>query len=254
MIASTVDSFFKYLLEVKARRPQTIRCYRTDISQFSAHLEGQGKHLLNADADCVCSFLDSLPDPVQNRTRYRKFAALSSFYRWLALMNFGPNITTGIRVQQWRREPEVVTPEQLVALKQLAERGQLKRCNSLLKLRDMALIQVLCTTSIKISQLSVMTMSSRVWQIDKWHLRVKDGRLVSLDRVVACALSLYLDNRKANPAMTDDYLWINKDGQRLSERSMRRLTARCFAQVGINQVSSVRVLRNTIRQLAGETV
>jgi integrase/recombinase XerC len=107
--------------------------------------------------------------------------------------------------------------------------------------RDWAVIQILVGTGLKIGELTQLQIADIHLEGDQPHLDVRDtsgdyDRTLPLDADLRDALQHYLSNRRAVP--DTDYLFLNRDGNPLSTRSVQRMLHRHAEEAGLEGLTS----------------
>lgn len=117
-------------------------------------------------------------------------------------------------------------------------------------IRDLAIIQLLLQTGIRLSELVHLTLSDLDLPIDNSHLactiRVISGggrksRELPLNSTACQAIQNYLNGR---PEVSSDLVFINNSGQPLGERGVQKVVLKYMAQIQLHG-ASVQTLRHT---------
>jgi site-specific recombinase XerD len=253
-----INEFADFLRYARHRAERTIESYRSDIEQFLSFLETDGVVCsgdvvnLSQDSQQVCTFggvvsilgnvctdkvrafMDYLHDRQYSQASVRrKLAALICLYDFLCskkLLDFNP--TTNVRVPESetdRHRPRTLTDEQIYKLLHLPN------VDTWLGIRDKAMLELLCSTGIRVSELASLNVNDI--DTDKYTLRIASQsgktRLMPITTVAAESVGDYLRLRPSIclPAESlkvereekdDNALFINKFGKRLDTRSADR--------------------------------
>jgi site-specific recombinase XerD len=248
-----INEFADFLRHARRRAERTIESYRGDIEQFLSFLEVNGivcdGDVLNLSQDdqSACGVLTSLRSVCTDKVRAfmdylhdrqysqasigRKLAALICLYDFLCsekLFDFNP--TSNIKIPEINKHrPKILTDEQIHKLLYLPN------INTWLGVRDKAMLELLCSTGIRVSELINLNVNDI--DTDKYILRIKSQsgktRLMPITTVIAELAGDYLRLRqnicqptkklKAEQKEKDDNaLFINKFGKRLDTRSADR--------------------------------
>jgi len=266
--APITEQFLEYLRVERHFSGHTARCYSADLEQFqrflanpegsfsapdvghngaSAAAEGASEALLEVETDTVRQFMSRLRDKNYCKsTVARKLATLRSFYKFLVRRGrLSSNPVAPIRTpKQEKRLPRCLGFEQVEKL--------LNNCDTttLLGARDRAILETLYSTGIRVSELVALDISD----IDLGNsvIRVrgkgKKQRVIPASPGAVKAILHYLDLRRS-AASGDKYdpnaMFINKHGQRLSTRSVRRKLDKYLLGAGLDLSVSPHTLRHS---------
>ena len=205
-----------------------------------------------ADAEFIRGFLAHLSEQNYSpATMARKIATLRSFYKWAERRNIAAgNPMTLIRTpRQSKRLPKAISVEQV---------EQLLSCppnNAVLGTRDRAMLETLYSTGIRVSELVGLNASDLDATGEAMHVRGKGKkeRLVPLGSHALGAIKRYVDfvrndarySRHWQGTEAEAPLFLNKHGERLSSRSVRRKLDKYLKQVGLDPSISPHTLRHS---------
>ena len=120
---------------------------------------------------------------------------------------------------------------------------------TLLGARDRAILETLCSTGIRVSELVGINFSDidETGQAIVIRGKGRKERIVPLGSHAMDAVSHYTGVLDANniPSGSDDPLFINKHSTRLSTRSVRRKVSKYLEQVGLDPSISPHTLRHS---------
>lgn len=231
----------------KNRSLLTIRAYRTDIGQFISWLKENNLCAPIPDkverAD-VTEYLAQLGQQgIMGVSRARKLAAIREFFRYLEEHGrIEKNPAQGVETPKKERNGRTyLHPEEYRAI--LAQAG----ANS----RDYAILQVFLQTGVRVSELCSLTLSDI--DFEGRTLKVcgkgQTERDIELEKKGLEALRNYLSVR---PQSLNDHLFLNKDGEPISERMVRKIVAKYRARAGITKRASPHSLRHTFATYKAE--
>jgi integrase/recombinase XerC len=179
-------------------------------------------------------------------TTARKLATLRSFYKFCLRRGYVPsNPLTSIRTpKQDKRLPKYLELDQILKLLQTPDD------TTLLGSRDRAMLEVMFSTGVRVSELVDLRISDVDFMGESIRVRGK-GRKERISPVSPSALSAlrkYIEIRKhdARAGQFDpDTLFINKHGRRLSTRSVRRKLDKYLLEAGLDPSVSPHTLRHS---------
>jgi integrase/recombinase XerC len=263
--APLVRSFLDYLHLEKHFSDYTVKCYGADLFQFSQFLTGQigraslstvpaastpeqiDASLLKCEPLTVREFLAYLYG--QNYTKSttaRKLATLRSFYKFLIRRGqLSVNPLSTIRTpKQEKRLPRCMDLEQIQKL--LDAPGDA----DVLAARDKAMLEVLYSSGIRVSELVELDTSDMDLQEGVLRVRGKGrkDRLTPIGSQAIKALQRYFELRSSDPKMNapeNHRVFLNKHGESLSTRSVRRKLDKYLVTAGLDPGISPHTLRHS---------
>jgi integrase/recombinase XerC len=186
-------------------------------------------------------------------TMARKIATLRSFYKWSHKRGLTKtNPMTAIRTpRQAKRLPKAITVEQIEKL--LATPSD----RDVLGLRDRAMLETLYSTGIRVSELVGLNADDLDDAGEALHVRGKGKkeRIVPLGTHALAAVRNYVNMVRSDPRCAAWWaadaggkakpLFVNKHGQRLSSRSVRRKLDKYLISAGLDPDISPHTLRHS---------
>jgi integrase/recombinase XerC len=225
----TLDSYlqrFKEHISVERNlSPRTVDAYMRDLSQFhdflleTGNFEGQGDWLRNVDLLRLRQYLAKLHKSCRRTSISRKISAIRMFFRFLVregIIETSP--VDGLSTpRQEQYLPKVLGAEQIGTLLDQPVAGQ-----KILVLRDLALFELVYSCGLRVGEVTRLNIGSI--DPDGQQVRVvgkgDKERIIPIGRQASIALSHYLAER--GETTTDDPLFLNHRGGRLTARSVQR--------------------------------
>ncbi len=260
-----VRQFLDYLKLEKHFSDYTVKSYGADLIQFSQFLAGEigqshasppasgaasmsiDQKLMKCEPLTVREFLAYLY--AQNYTKSttaRKLATLRSFYKFLIRRGqLTSNPLSTIRTpKQEKRLPKCLDLEQVQKL--LEAPGDA----DLLSARDKAMLEVLYSSGIRVSELVELEMADLDLQEGVLRVRGKGrkDRLTPIGSQAIKALQRYFELRAMDVKSqnhTGGRVFLNKHGQSLSTRSVRRKLDKYLVSAGLDPGISPHTLRHS---------
>src|SRR3954471_18326333 len=263
-----VQQFLDFLRLEKHFSDYTIKSYGADLIQFGQFLAGEIGHT-NAEPPLNVVFPETpasldekqaKAEPLQIReflaylygqnytksTTARKLATLRSFYKFL--------IKKGVCTQS--PLAQIRTPKQEKRLPKCLDLEQVQKLldapgdADLLSSRDKAMLEVLYSSGIRVSELVELKMSDI--DLNEGVLRVlgkgRKERLTPIGSQAIKAVQKYFEMRAADPRFKfegDSRVFLNKHGEPLSTRSVRRKLDKYLVQAGLDPGISPHTLRHS---------
>ena len=266
-----IDQFVSYLRFERHFSPYTARCYTADLRQYTNHLGSNNGAQTDTAAEPVdAQFIDQRiagADPVVIRgyltqldtlgyspaTVARKIATLRSLYKWMHGRGLiGSNPMLMIRTpKQTKRLPKAISVEQIDKLLSMPDN------RDTLGARDRAILETLYSTGVRVSELVDLNRSDldQPEQTLRVRGKGKKERMVPLGSHALAAIRNYLTLLEPDPRFTELRqqsmitavvpLFVNKNGGRLSSRSVRRKLDKYLASAGLDPSISPHTLRHS---------
>lgn len=275
----TLEQFINYLRYERHFSPYTARCYGADLRQYAEFLNGDApgqqsnpgqqpesdqtgengnsrldQRLKSADAMVIRGFLTHLDGfGYSPATTARKIATLRSFYKWL-LKRGDAQINPMLLIRtpkQTKRLPKAISVDQVEKLLSAPDN------RDTLGARDRAILETLYSTGVRVSELVELNRNDldHVGQTLNIRGKGKKERIVPLGSHAIAAIRHYLtllepDQRfttlrqqsMSDPAIP---LFVNKNGGRLSTRSVRRKLDKYLKGCGLDLTISPHTLRHS---------
>jgi integrase/recombinase XerC len=257
-----VRQFLDYLRLEKHFSDYTVKSYGADLIQFGQFLAGEIGQLAGASSNGI-----SLDDKMikcepltireflaylygQNYTKSttaRKLATLRSFFKFLirrGMVSVNP-LSTIRTPKQEKRLPKCLDLEQVQKL--LDAPGDA----DLLSARDKAMLEVLYSSGIRVSELVDLEMADMDLQEGVLRVRGKGrkDRLTPIGSQAIKALQRYFELRtgdsKSQQPASANRVFLNKHGEPLSTRSVRRKLDKYLVMAGLDPGISPHTLRHS---------
>ncbi|MGA1868798.1 MAG: site-specific tyrosine recombinase/integron integrase [bacterium] len=240
----SISHYLLYLKMQKGASEHTIRNYQSDLFQFMKFLtkEAQFSDCTGITSGDIRQYINTLFRKKINKTSMRrKLSCLRSFFNYMGVSN---NPVDGISLPKVQKKiPKFLTIDDILKLLDIP-------CKGFWGLRDHSLLELFYATGMRVSELAHLTIS----QIDfdgktvRIYGKGKKERIVPLGTKSIEALKIYLavKQTKAKFEKTDnEVVFINKFGQRLSERSIHRIVRKYGQNIAHHYNISPHVLRHT---------
>jgi integrase/recombinase XerC len=199
------------------------------------------------EAEDVRRFLAFLKDQAYSKsTTARKLATLRSFYKFCLKRSYvsaNPLVTIKTPKQE-KRLPRFLEEEEVRKLLEAPE------VNTLLGARDRAMLETMYSTGVRVSELVDLNLADIDYVGEALHIRGKGkkARVTPISPTALAWIRRYMEVRRADPraaSFNQEAVFVNKHGQRLSTRSVRRKLDKYLAQVGLDPAISPHTLRHS---------
>lgn len=269
-----LDQFAGYLEVERNYSSHTIRAYMNDLRQLigcdlpnenqSTTIEGvPGQNIPTAEQTATASmstgsgwleaeglraYIRQIQEQYSRPTVARKISAIRSFYRYLRREHLieedpskqvrGPKLT--------RRLPSCLDKEEVVRLLMTPD------TNTILGVRDRALMEVLYATGMRVSELCGLRVQDYNQEAMEMRVLGKGGkeRVVLLNQSAQGWLKKYLNEYWSKLAegrlpQAELPLFVSRQATRLSSRSVHRIVMKHALKAGINKTITPHTLRHT---------
>lgn len=239
-LEQSIGSFVQ-ALEGRNRSAATIRAYATDLAQFVAWLRANNATATTPNSVEKADLLEYLAHlahrGVTGVSRSRKLAALREFFRYLVdLGTLLRSPAQGLQTPKKERNGRVyLHPDEYNRMLSLAGSNP----------RDFAILQVFLQTGVRVSELCHLRLDDIDLAGHTVRIRAGKGmvaREVELEKKGIQALKSYLAIRAQT---LDDHLFLNRDGEPIGERGVRKLVVKYRSKAGITKKASCHSLRHT---------
>ncbi len=237
-----IDDFLEYLLVVKKHSDNTITNYRVDLLEFNEFI---GNKLLKIDKDDVNNYLKFLYDnDISKSSIARKLSSLRSFYNYLVKKEKVDINYFGM----------IKNPKKSGSLPKFVKDDDIHKMFSIpdtrtwIGMRNLLIIRMLYATGLRVSEL----INIKLNDINVNERTIKILGKGSKERIVVFgyhtkeALDDYLNRgRRQVDFQGSPYLFLNKDGNRLSARYVRKIIDDIIFKASVKMHVSPHMLRHT---------
>jgi integrase/recombinase XerC len=222
-MSDPVAQFLDHLQFERNLSPLTRKAYGEDLEDFRAFTEGQGcAAFAGADTLLIRSYLASLSRKgLARRSIQRHLSSLRSFYRFLLRRGLArTNPATVVPTPKGeKRLPKAMSLKEVTALVEAPPESTWR------DLRDRAMFELLYASGLRVSELTGLAADDIHFAGQVMRVRGKGGkeRIVPFGSKAREALKAYIAVRPGAPSKA---LFLNKNGGRLTSRSVHRLVLR----------------------------
>lgn len=241
-----VERYLHHLAAERNLSSYTLRNYRADLLHFGRYLESEEKlDPLDVDRQAFRRYLARLRDEdTATASVSRKVSTIHTFYRFLVqqgVIERDPLVGVSMPKRE-RRLPKVLGKEQLTAIIEAAD------SSDPLGLRDRAILELMYAAGLRLSEVVSLNLESADLAEQLLRVRGKGNkeRVVLIGRPAAEALQRHL--REGRPKLAvegEQALFVNRDGGRLSGRSIQKIVRTHALKAGLDQRVFPHLLRHS---------
>ena len=258
-IINQIDSFLEYLTAQKDYSENTSRAYLNDLYEFlyyfaelkqvNTEIPTEMASLLPGDVDAIAirGYLSRLYKKKNKKsTVARKLSALRSFFKFLLKHEAVKNNPADL----------ILTPKQdkpipaYLAVDDIFRLLDSIKTNTLPGLRNKAMFELLYSTGVRVSELSGLDINSVDFSGGVMRVlgKGKKERIVPVGKRALAAVSDYRNACVSKQLSSDgdlNALFLNKNGTRLSDRSIARILKELALKCGITVPVYPHAIRHT---------
>ena len=246
LMEALLEAYVRYLTAERNLSPYTLRNYRTDIRELGHYLaEVEELDPLAIDRQTFRRYLAQLRGRgVASASLTRKVSTIRGLYRYLAQEGKLPaDPLAGLRgPKREQRLPSVLTKEQLTALIESAD------ADTPQGLRDRAILELMYAAGVRLSEVVGLDLTHLDLAEQTLLVRGKGNkeRMVLVGRPAVESLRRYLSQGRPKLARDrEQALFVNRDGGRLSGRSVQKMVRRHALRAGLDQRVFPHLLRHS---------
>jgi len=224
-----LNDFLKHLSVERDSSAHTIRNYKIDIIDWLSFLEK--KKIKSADHHNVREYLGILTEKgLSKRTIARKIACLRSFYKFLSIrgkIERNPiEIISSPRLPQ--RLPHFLQTEEVERLIDATK-------NDKFSLRDRAIIELLYSSGLRVSELAGLNIEDIDFEIGTVRCfgKGKKERITPVGSLAGEALEAYLREGRRESSV----LFLNRFGKRITTRGVWMILEKVRKKAGLSHLS-----------------
>lgn len=228
---------------------KTLRAYKTDLSQFQSYLQSGSLSFL--DKDAISNYLEMLHQSYAPASVKRKIATLKAFYHYLERKEYAGNpfhrLDVSFREPQKlpRYVPLHIIQELIDAIcrEQSAAKTDFHKKQAL---KDLAVIELLFSTGIRISELCCLPAASIDLLAGEMKIYGKGSkeRLLLLDTAVIKSLQKY-QQAFQEQISREGYFFTSPRGGHLTDQSVRYMINKYTRQISAKTHITPHMFRHT---------
>lgn len=240
-----IDKYLEYLKVERKYSNKTILSYKDDLIEYNEFLGNNFTNILNIDMNTVNNYMKYLYDrKITKSSISRKLSSIRGLYNYLVREDIIKENHFN-KIQNPKRElylPKFLKDEELDKIFSVCN------SNNPTEERDTLIIELLYATGVRVSEL----VNIKIKDINREEKLIKvlgkgnKERMVIYNNHTKKALDTYLkDGYNYFNKKSSEYLILNKNGNKLSERYIREIINKKVSQASLDIKISPHTLRHT---------
>jgi len=239
-----LNKFQQYLTQERNLSYLTVKSYTSDIKDFLSFLSLRKKELGEVGYPIIREYLSSLQKKsLQKSTLARRVCVLKNFFHYLYLKGYLSSfVLSGLRGPKLEKKiPSFLEEEEVEKLLNSVKGSDFFHC------RDKAALELLYATGMRIAELADLNIDNIDFTGETVKVRGKGNkeRIIPLGNYALQALTSYRELRGGKVKPGVKALFLNKSGERLSDRFMRKKINKYLDLADILKVSGPHSLRHS---------
>lgn len=240
-----IDKYLEYLKVERKYSNKTILSYKDDLIEYNEFLGNNFTNILNIDMNIANNYMKYLYDrKITKSSISRKLSSIRGLYNYLVREDIIKENHFN-KIQNPKRElylPKFLKDEELDKIFSVCN------SNNPTEERDTLIIELLYATGVRVSEL----VNIKIKDINRKEKLIKvlgkgnKERMVIYNNHTKKALDTYLkDGYNYFNKKSSEYLILNKNGNKLSERYIREIINKKVSQASLDIKISPHTLRHT---------
>lgn len=244
-----INQFLLYLEAERNYSRNTISSYRIDLLDFKEFLmsiKKSSQSIVEIDHLIIRSYLANLQErQLARSTVLRRLSSLRSFFKYLCRREYlSTDPASALSTPKVRRKlPDFLEISEVESLLSVFD------TNDIVGIRDRAILELLYSTGMRVSELLEMNLSDLDWQsaMVKVRGKGKKERLLPVGRAAMMALENYLQRRnELSAGQASQAFFLSQRGNRMPDaKSIRRRIEKYAKAAGIKKKITPHTLRHT---------
>lgn len=241
-----VKAFIQYLRDEKKLSQNTLMSYQRDIEQYIMFLqEMNAKNIQQSNKTTISTYMKYQNSQGRAITTIsRSLASIRAFYRFLISHDFMKgNPTIGVESPKVEKKiPQILSVEEVEILLNQPKKMGLKG------VRDRAMLELLYSTGIRVSELISLDVSDL--DLQNYSLRCRNSnreRTIPISKKCIDVMKEYLE--KVRPFMlkskNEQALFVNTNGNRLTRQGFWKIVKYYTSKANINKDITPHTLRHS---------
>lgn len=241
-----IKKFLKYLEIERNVSSHTLRAYKRDLKDFSSYCSTMPENIDMIDIRGFVS--EQITKGKSKATVSRSLAAIRSFFSYLYNEDY-------IKINQAKLVPTPKTTRRLPAFLSVDDVFNLVQNPDgigFLPVRDRAILELFYSSGLRVSEVAALNIEDLNMRegVVKASGKGRKERIIPVGNKALDALKYYfverkLFKKKRSVSESDNALFLNMGGRRLTDRQIRRVVVKYARAIGIDGQIGPHALRHT---------
>jgi len=249
-----VNQYLNYCIHQKALDPKTVKAYRIDLRQFLDFVKTSS---LPSSKDVLNNYISNLHQQYQPKSIKRKIASVKAFFQYLkyeGISEDNPFDKINIRFREPKRLPRTI-PFAVIEVFMTTMYKKLQLAKTTFQrnyiLRDIAAIELLFSTGVRISELCSLSLKDVDLSAKKILICGKGAKERVLQISNPDVLNILVEYFAVfqNDITSTGWFFINRSHTRFSEQSMRAMIRKYTKQSDILLHMTPHMFRHSVATL-----
>lgn len=251
ILKENLTNYTDYCVKIKGLSSKSIDAYYRDINQLIDFCENSS---FLFDKKGIEEYVKSISKKYKAKTIKRKIASVKAYCNWLCyedILAINPFQNIKMKIKEPIVLPKVIPLIILEKIIYISYQNVKKHENKSIfqygcAIRNAALVEVLFSTGIRVSELC--NLKSKMIT-DNYCIKItgkgNKERIIKISNTnVINILELHLKENRNN-ILTEDFLFTNRDGKRLSESSVRNIINNLVKETGYDMHVTPHMFRHS---------
>ena len=241
-----LQDYLEYCQYRKELDNKTVKAYRIDLRQY---FEFVGE--CDLDKNWIERYITNLHKNFRQKTVKRKIASVKAFYNFLEdeeLIQENPFRKIKVKFKETSELPKIIPREEIEQLLQSMYTDlKIRKKKEKSILRDIAVVETLFATGARVSEISNIKKENINLNTGVIRIMGKGGKeryILIGERSVHELLKRYYEQNYENIKQSG-YFFVNRDGERFSEQSIRLMIKRYAKNAGIERNITPHMFRHS---------
>ena len=241
-----LQDYLEYCQYRKELDNKTVKAYRIDLRQY---FEFVGE--CDLDKNWIERYITNLHKNFRQKTVKRKIASVKAFYNFLEdeeLIQENPFRNIKVKFNETSELPKIIPREEIEQLLQSMYTDlKIRKKKEKSILRDIAVVETLFATGARVSEISNIKKENINLNTGVIRIMGKGGKeryILIGERSVLELLKRYYEQNYENIKQSG-YFFVNRDGERFSEQSIRLMIKRYAKNAGIERNITPHMFRHS---------
>lgn len=244
-IRSEITKYLDYCMYRKELNPNTLRAYSVDLKQFCDYMNGAV-----IDKKKINHFITDLHKKYKQKTIKRKIASVKALFNYLEdeeIVQPNPFYKIKVKFRENVVLPKIIARnaiEDMLNYMYLQYQGSANKRKFII--RDIAVVELLFATGIRVSELSNITVENI--NLSEGTIKIvgkgSRERYVQIgNNDVLSILTTYYKEELENSG--HEYFFLNRTGSRYSEQSIRKMIKKYSIEIGTKVIITPHMFRHS---------